>query len=71
MTSTETIWLVFTKFHMMLSVNGGLTVCSYGHALLTKMATINGKKKTKKKNKTKTKQKQNTLKSSFQEPRKL
>ena len=49
---------------MMLSVNGGLTVCSYGHALLTKMATIpiNGKKKNKKKNKNKTKTKTKQLK---------
>ena len=54
--SSETAGPVFTRFHMGPSVQGLLSICLSGSALLNKMATVhkthkkkNGKKKNKKK----------------------
>ena len=41
--SSETIWPIFTKFHVDPNVETGLKVCSNGHAPLTVMP-IYGKK---------------------------
>ena len=40
MTSLKTAWPIFTRFHKGLSVEGVLSICSNGCALLNKMATM-------------------------------